>query len=78
MHVPIMAGAGSDANTAAFNNSRIRSIALGAGERDLHSPLENIKIDDLEQSARHVVAIIQNSCDLKVDGDAIVPRHPLT
>jgi putative aminopeptidase FrvX len=75
MHVPIMAGAGSDANTAAYNNARIRSIALGAGEHDIHSPLETIKIDDLEQSARHVVGVIQNACDLRVDGDDIVARQ---
>lgn len=77
MHVPIMAGAASDANTAAFNNTRIHSIAVGAGERDIHTTLENIKMDDLEQAARHVMGYITSSCDLKVDGDDIVPRSPV-
>ncbi|NDD29041.1 MAG: M20/M25/M40 family metallo-hydrolase [Proteobacteria bacterium] len=74
MHVPIMAGAGSDANAPAFNNARIQTIAIGAGERDIHGPLENVRIDDLEQAARNVVGIIQAACDLRVDGDTIVPR----
>ena len=71
---PILTGAGSDANTRAFNSGKIRSIAVGAGERDLHTPLEYIRINDLEQAARHVVGYITNSCDLQVQGDQIVPR----
>ena len=71
---PILTGAGSDANTKAFNSGKIRTIAVGAGERDMHTPLEYIKIDDLEQAARHVVGYITNSCDLRVQGDQIVPR----
>ncbi|MBN9417446.1 hypothetical protein ABS71_06470 [bacterium SCN 62-11] len=71
---PILTGAGSDANTRAFNSGKIRSMAVGAGERDMHTPLEYIKIDDLEQAARHVVGYITNSCDLQVQGDQIVPR----
>jgi putative aminopeptidase FrvX len=75
MHCGVMAGAGTDGNTPAFNTGHIRSIAVGAGERDIHTGLENIKIDDLTQGARHVVGYITNACDLKVDGDAVVPRH---
>lgn len=71
---PILTGAGSDANTRAFNTGKIRTIAVGAGERDLHTPLEYIKLNDLEQAARHVVGYITNSCDLQVQGDQIVPR----
>lgn len=74
IHAPIMVGAGSDANTPGFNTGQIRSLAVGAGEADMHSTLEHIKIDDLEQAARHVVGYITNSCDLKVEGDQIVPR----
>lgn len=70
---PILTGAGSDANTPAFNSKHIRSIAVGAGERDIHT-MEHILIDDLEQAARHVVGYITNSCDLKVEGETIVPR----
>jgi di/tripeptidase len=72
---PIMTGAGSDANTKAFNSKHIRSMAVGVGERDMHTPLEYIKIKDLEQAARHVVGYLTNSCDLKVVGDQIVPRR---
>ncbi|MBT9586110.1 M20/M25/M40 family metallo-hydrolase [bacterium] len=71
---PIMTGAGSDANTPAFNSGPIRSIAIGAGERDLHTTLEYIKTDHLEQAARHVLGVITNSCDLEVQGDQIVPK----
>lgn len=78
IHAPIMPGAGSDANTPAFNSKNIHSIAVGTGMTDIHSNLENIKIDDLEQGARHVLGIITNSCDLVVDGDDIVPRLSLT
>jgi len=75
---PILTGAGSDANTRAFNSGKIRTIAVGAGERDMHTPLEYIKIQDLEQAARHVVGYITNSCDLQVQGDQIVPRKALS
>lgn len=71
---PILTGAGSDANTRAFNGGKIRTIAVGAGERDMHTPLEYIKIKDLEQAARHVVGYITNTCDLEVQGDQMVPR----
>ncbi|MFN8606912.1 MAG: M20/M25/M40 family metallo-hydrolase [Vulcanimicrobiota bacterium] len=71
---PILTGAGSDANTRAFNSGKIRTIAVGAGERDMHTPLEYIKIKDLIQASRHVVGYITNSCDLKVEGDQILPR----
>ena len=74
MHCPIMNGAGSDANTLGFNSKHIRSLAVGAGERDMHTPLEFVKTDDLERAARHVVGYITNSCDLKVEGDKIVAR----
>jgi putative aminopeptidase FrvX len=72
---PILTGAGSDANTRAFNTGKIRSLAVGVGERDLHTPLEYIKLNDLEQAARHVVGYITNSCDLRVEGDQVVPRQ---
>ncbi len=75
---PILTGAGSDANTRAFNSGKIRTLAVGAGERDMHTPLEYIKIKDLEQAARHVVGYITNSCDLQVQGDQIVPRKALS
>lgn len=71
---PILTGAGSDANTPAFNSQHIRSLAVGAGERDIHTTMEHILVDDLEQAARHVVGYLTNSCDLKVEGEAIVPR----
>lgn len=72
---PILTGAGSDANTKAFNSGPIRSMAIGVGERDMHTPLEYIKIKDLEQAAKHVVGCITFPCDLKVDGNDIVPRQ---
>jgi putative aminopeptidase FrvX len=74
---PIMTGAGSDANTPALNSGLIRSIAIGAGERDMHTTLEYIEKDHLEQAARHVVGVLTNSCDLKVEGNQIVPRYPM-
>lgn len=77
IHAPILTGAGSDANTPAFNSKHIRSLAVGAGESDMHTGMEHIKIDDLEQAARHVVGYITNSCDLKVEGDQIVARRPV-
>lgn len=73
-HAPILTGAGSDANTPAFNSKHIRSLAVGVGEENMHTGMEQIKIDDLERAARHVVGYITNSCDLKVEGDLIVPR----
>ncbi|MBI2265534.1 MAG: M20/M25/M40 family metallo-hydrolase [Armatimonadetes bacterium] len=73
IHAPIMTGAGSDANTKAFNSGMIRSLAVGAGERDLHTPLENVTISDLERVAEHVVGFITHACDLRVQGDRIVP-----
>lgn len=71
---PIMTGAGSDANTRAFNSGPIRSMAVGVGERDLHTPLEYIKIKDLEQGARHVVGLITHPCDLTVEKGEIRSR----
>lgn len=78
IHAPILTGAGSDANTPAFNTKHVRSLAVGAGETNMHTGMEQIKIDDLEQAARHVVGYITNACDLKVEGDQIVPRRPVT
>lgn len=75
---PIMTGAGSDANTPALNSGPIRSMAIGVGERDMHTTLEYIKIKDLEQAARHVVGVLTNSCDLEVQGDNIVPKTPMS
>lgn len=74
IHAPILTGAGSDANTRAFNSGPIRSLAVGAGERDMHTTLEHILIDDLVVAARNVVGYLTNSCDLRVEGDRIVPR----
>jgi len=74
LHAPIMTGAGSDANTPAFNSGVIRSLAVGAGERDIHTGFENIHKKDLIQGAKHVVGYITNATDLKVDGDRIVAR----
>ena len=73
-HAPILTGAGSDANTPAFNSGHIRSLAVGVGETNIHTSMEQIKIDDLERAALHVVGYITNSCDLKVVGDDIVAR----
>lgn len=73
-HAPILTGAGSDANTPAFNSKHIRSIAVGVGEENMHTGMEQIKIDHLERAARHVVGYITNSCDLKVVGEEIVAR----
>lgn len=75
IHAPIMTGAGSDANTPAFNSGPIRSLAVGAGESDIHTGFENIKKDGLVQGAKHVVGYVTNACDLKVDGDKIVARY---
>lgn len=76
VHGPVMAGAGSDANTKPFNSGNVRSIALGTGVSDIHTPLERVKIDDLEDVAEAVVGLLTNSCDLVVDRDnQIVPRH---
>lgn len=75
VHGPILAGAGTDANTPALNTGNIRSIAIGTGVNDEHTPLENIKIKDFEQVARTVVGLITNACDLKIDEmRQIVPR----
>ena len=73
-HAPILTGAGSDANTPAFNSGHIRSLAVGVGETNMHTGMEQIKIDDLERAALHVVGYITNSCDLRVEGDSIVAR----
>ena len=40
----------------------------------MHTGMEQIKIDDLERAALHVVGYITNSCDLRVEGDSIVAR----
>ena len=74
-HAPILTGAGSDANTPAFNSGHIQSMAVGVGEENMHTGMEQIKIKDLQRAARHVVGYITNACDLKVEGDKIVPRH---
>lgn len=73
-HAPILTGAGSDANTPAFNSRHIRSLAVGVGEQNMHTGMEQIKIKDLERAARHVVGYITNACDLRVEGDQIVAR----
>jgi tripeptide aminopeptidase len=77
IHAGILPGAGSDANSAAFNSGPIRSIDLGAGYSDPHTSLEGIKNDDMVAAARHVVGLVTNACDLKVEGDRIVPRQAL-
>lgn len=73
-HSPILTGAGSDANTPAFNSGLIQSLAVGAGEANMHTGMEQIKIDDLERAARHVVGYVTHSCDLRVEGERIVAR----
>jgi len=79
IHGPILAGAGTDANTPAFNNNKTRSVAIGTGANEVHTPLENVKICDIEQIARTVVGLLTNSCDLKVNEEGnIVPRYILT
>ena len=78
VHGPIMAGAATDANTPAFNTGNIHSIALGIGANEIHTPLENIKIQDLEECSKVVVGLLTCSCDLKVDEEGkIVPRFQL-
>ena len=75
IHAPAVIGAMSDANTVAFNNDNIRSIAVGCGASDVHTTIENIKTKDMEQVAQAVVGYISNTCDLKVDeNNKIVPR----
>ncbi|MHC9542432.1 MAG: M20/M25/M40 family metallo-hydrolase [Vulcanimicrobiota bacterium] len=78
MHAPIMAGCGTDANTYKLNSDNITSMALGSGMTDVHTPLENILIDDLEHAARTVVGVLTNSCDLKVNeaGDVVSRFSP--
>jgi len=79
IHAPVVAGAGTDGNTPALNNKLLKSIAIGMGHKDLHTPLERIKIVDLQQSALAVMGFITNSCDLKIDEKGeIVPRYPVT
>lgn len=79
VHAPILAGAGTDANTPAMNTGNIRSIAIGTGVNDEHTPLENVKIKDLEQVARTVVGLMTNSGDLKVDeNQKVSPRLSLS
>ncbi|MCD4784205.1 MAG: M20/M25/M40 family metallo-hydrolase [Candidatus Eremiobacteraeota bacterium] len=79
IHAPPIAGAQSDANTEAFNSGMIRSLAVGTGASDIHTTLENIKAEDLEQVANSVVGFISNACDLKVDdSQQIIPRYPIT
>jgi putative aminopeptidase FrvX len=74
-HSPILTGAGSDANTPAFNSGLIQSIAVGVGEENMHTGMEQIKLNDLERAAKHVVGYITNACDLVVAGNQIVPRN---
>lgn len=69
IQAPILGGVHSDANTVAFNNGMIKSIAVGSGAADVHTSIENIKIKDLEQISQSVVGYITNACDLKVDGN---------
>ena len=73
-HSPILTGAGSDANTPAFNSGLIQTMAVGVGEMNMHTGMEQIKLNDLERAARHVFGYISNACDLKVQGDQIVSR----
>lgn len=77
-HSPILTGAGSDANTPGFNSGLIRSIAVGVGETNIHTGMEQIKKKDLERAARHVVGYITNACDLVVEGHEIKPRWSTT
>lgn len=74
-HTPILTGAGSDANTPAFNSGHITTLAVGVGETNMHTGMEQIKKNDLERAARHVVGYITNSCDLKVVDGKVVPRQ---
>lgn len=76
VHGPVMAGAGSDANTKPFNSGNVRSIALGTGVSDIHTPLEHVNVDDLEDVAEAVVGLLTNSCDLVVNREnQMIPRH---
>jgi len=76
-HGPVLAGAGTDANTPAFNNALTHSVAIGTGVSFVHTPMENVKKKDLEQVARAVVGFLTNACDLRVDeNQKIVPRYP--
>jgi len=73
-----MMGAKTDANTKAFNNKMIKSIIVGTGMKDVHTSMENIKIQDLLQGAKTVMGLISNSCDLKIDeNNTIIPRYPV-
>ncbi len=78
IHGPMLSGAGTDGNTIAFNSRNIHSIAIGSGANEVHTPLENIRKDDLEKMSRVVVGILTNSCDLKVDEKrGIIPAQPV-
>ena len=72
---PIMVGAGTDANTLAFNSGPIRSIAIGCGQTDIHSPLENIARRDLERVSQALVGMIIQASDFEVSGDQVVPKQ---
>jgi putative aminopeptidase FrvX len=74
LHAPIMIGAGTDANTKALNSGLIRSLAIGAGEHDVHTMLEYVRVKDLAYAAKEIVGFITHACDLQVEGDKILPR----
>jgi putative aminopeptidase FrvX len=69
-----MTGAGTDANTVAFQSPNLRTIAIGCGQRDIHTPHENISRADLSAVARTLVASISRATDFRVNGSSIEPR----
>lgn len=74
LRVPIMTGAGTDANTRAFQGPNLRTIAIGCGQRDIHTPHENISRADLSAVARTLVAAVSRTTDFQVQGQEIVSR----
>ena len=66
LRVPIMTGAGTDANTLAFQGPNLRTLAIGCGQRDIHTPHENISRADLSAVARTLVAAISRTTDFQV------------
>ena len=59
----VATGGGSDGNN--FNKLGLPSVVLGIGMTDVHTTAENIRIIDIENSARLALAIIESTAQAK-------------
>lgn len=59
----VATGGGSDGNN--FNKLGLPSVVLGVGMTDVHTTAENIRIVDIENSARLALAIIQSASNVQ-------------